>query len=102
MSSNDRLRYNPVDLELVRETTPQDLREWIVRTIERMAGKVPADLLDRLPDPHVVIAPLLDAMVTGDTLWLCRSKHRGVRYGHEGIALVRDRQPIIYLPVVNY
>ena len=43
MSSNDRLRYNPVDLELVRETTPQDLREWIVRTIERMAGKVPAE-----------------------------------------------------------
>lgn len=49
-----------------------------------------------------MIAPLLDAMVTGDTLWLCRSKHRGVLYGHEGIALVRDRQPIIYLPVVNY
>jgi hypothetical protein len=101
MSSDNRLRHNPEDLELVRETMPQDVKEWVARTIERMAGKVSAGLLHRLPDPHGALLPLLDAMVTGDALWLCRSRQRGVLHGHQGIALVRDGQPIIYLPVVN-
>lgn len=62
MSSDNRLRHNPEDLELVRETMPQDVKELVVRTIERMAGRVSAVLLDRLPDPH---GALLDAMGDG-------------------------------------
>ncbi|NUS69193.1 MAG: hypothetical protein HOQ41_12630 [Ensifer adhaerens] len=65
MSSDNRLRHNPEDLELVRETMPQDVKEWVAQTIERMAGKVSAGLLDRLPDPHGALLPLLDAMGDG-------------------------------------
>ncbi len=99
MSANRRLHHNPSDLELVQETTPEGFGEWIGETITRDFGA--RDFLDRLPDPRALLSPLLDTMAPGDSLWLCRSKHRGVLYGNEGIAPVRDGQPIIYLRVID-
>lgn len=101
MSSDQSLDYNPRDLEMVREITPEGFREWIEQKIGAL-GKSARDILDRLPNPHVLLAPLLQAMAAGDSLWLCQSKKRGVLYGNEGIALVRDGQPVIYMRFVNY
>ncbi len=74
MSTDRRLHCNPSDLELLHETNPEGFGEWIAETMLDFGAR---DLIDRLPDPHVLLSPLMDAMATGDSLWLCRSKHRG-------------------------
>ncbi|SCM79590.1 hypothetical protein KL86PLE_90534 [uncultured Pleomorphomonas sp.] len=48
------------------------------------------------------LSPLYDEMRDSDRLWLCRSREIGLLYGHEGIALVRDGRPIVYIRVVQY
>jgi len=101
MTHDPRLHYDRKDLELVQETSPEDFREWVIQKIGGLGG-LPRDLVDRLPDPRVELAPLLDAMIAGDSLWLCRTKKMAPLYGNEGIALVRDGRPIIYLRAYNY
>lgn len=94
-----RLDCSPDDVELVQEITPEGFGDWIAQKIEYEFGA--REFLDRVPAPHVLLSPLLDAMAAGDCLWLCRSKHRGVLHGNEGVALVRDGQPILYLRVIQ-
>ncbi|MGH6808619.1 MAG: hypothetical protein ACREEJ_17535 [Ensifer adhaerens] len=98
MSAHLRLRYNPTDLELLQETTPEDSRDWNFQQL----GGVPQHIVDRLPGPEVELAPLLDAMMPMDSLWLCRSQKVGPLYGNSGVALVRDGQPILYMRLLNY
>jgi hypothetical protein len=92
------VRYNPTDLELLPQTTPQDARDWIFQQF----GGVPQDIVNRFPGPEVALAPLLDVMTPGDALWLCRSRKRAPLYGNAGVALVRDGQPILYMRLLNY
>ncbi|OJF92295.1 hypothetical protein AX760_06140 [Pararhizobium antarcticum] len=96
-----KLIRNPVGVELVQETTLSGFRDWF---IHRFGGldQLPQVFVDLLNKPEVLLAPLLDELQPGDKLWLCRSLKIGVLYGHEGIALVRDRQPLIYLRVIDY
>lgn len=95
------LDRNPGDLELVEETTPDKFREWLIEKVGEF-GRFPLDFVERLPDPRARLAPLLDSMTTGDSLWLCRTKRRGPLYGNEGVALVRDGKPILYVRVIQY
>ncbi|OCP17770.1 MULTISPECIES: hypothetical protein [unclassified Ensifer] len=98
MASNLRLHCNPTNLELVRETSPEDARDWLFQQL----GGVPQHIVERFPDPEIVFAPLLDAMTPGDSLWFCRSQKKGPLYGEAGVALVRDGQPILYMRLLNY
>lgn len=96
-----RLHYDPSDLELLEETTPEGFVAWF---IERCGGidSLPESLIEKLHHPETELAPLLDPMMPGDTLWLARSRVIAPLWGHEGIALVRDGRPIVYLRVMNY
>ena len=46
-------------------------------------------------------AQLYEELRDGDSLWLCRSRVIGPLHGHEGIALVRDKQPVIYIRIIQ-
>lgn len=96
-----RLIHNPVGLELVQETTLSGFRYWCVHLFGEL-DRFPQDVVERLNKPEAILAPLLDDLQSGDELWLCRSLERGALYGHEGIALVRNGQPLIYLLIINY
>lgn len=96
-----KLIHNPVGLELVQETTLSGFRDWCVHRFGGFDG-FPQNVLERLNKPEAILAPLLDDLKSGDELWICRSLERGVLYGHEGIALVRNGQPLLYLLIINY
>lgn len=101
MSNNTRLYHNPLDVELVKEITPKDFQEWITQKLGGI-DSLPQHIVDYLSNPEAHLAPLLDVMTPGDTLCLCRSQKIGPLYGHEGVALVRDGRPILYLRAVDY
>jgi hypothetical protein len=48
------------------------------------------------------LSPIFDEMQDGDSLWLCQSRFRAPLIGHEGVALVRDKRPLIYIRVLNH
>jgi hypothetical protein len=92
---------DPKDITLVIEVTLQQISDWVVYQAEGL----PNHLMQRMHDLAELkkgLSPLYDEMRDGDSLWLCRSHEIGPLYGHEGIALVRNRQPVIYIRVVQY
>lgn len=98
----EKLTYDPIGLELVAEVTPATFRDWIIQLVGGRLEGLPQNVIDGVNDPEAQLAPLLAEMLPGDQLWRCRSKRRGPLYGHEGVALVREMQPIIYMHIWNY
>jgi hypothetical protein len=97
-----KLVNKPSGLELIEETTLDGFRDWQIQLFGGQLGGLPQPLIDAINDPATTLAPLLRGMRPGDQLWLCRSEKRGPLYGHEGIAVVRDGRPMIYMCIWNY
>lgn len=95
--------YSPtnLDLDIVQKTTPSEFVEWVIR---KFGDSLPKSIVDRFR-AHPIdeeLAPMLNALEDGDALWLCKSRKMGPLYGHEGVALVRNGRPLIYLRVIDY
>ena len=85
----------------MHETSVEGVTEWALTSVGD-PGSFP-DVTGRIRDGiPKALAPLLEHMTEGDTLWWCRSTKRGPLYGHEGVALVRQGGPVIYLLMLNY
>lgn len=97
----DDLVYDPIGLELIAEMTPASFREWNIQMLGGRLEGLPQSVIDGVNDPEAQLAPLLAKMLPGDQLWRCR-KWREPLIGHEGIALVRQMRPIIYIRMWNY
>ncbi|GLS20166.1 hypothetical protein GCM10007874_31830 [Labrys miyagiensis] len=95
------VKYWPRDVELIEEVSLQQFSEWLLLRVERL----PDHLLQRIRDLESLkggLTPILSEMRGGDSLWLCQSRLREPLQGHEGVALVRDDQPVVYIRVLNY
>ncbi|MGP4690083.1 hypothetical protein [Agrobacterium cavarae] len=97
----DDLVYDPIGLELIAEMTPASFREWNIQMLGGRLEGLPQSVIDGVNDPEAQLAPLLAELLPGDQLWRCR-KWREPLIGHEGIALVRQMRPIIYIRIRNY
>lgn len=93
---------NPAGLELVEQATLSGFREWTIQMLGGRLNGLPQNAVDAVNNPKSMLAPLLDLMQPGDQLWRCRSEKRGPLYGHEGVAVVRDGRPILYMRMLNY
>lgn len=96
-----QVRSNPDDIELVREVSLRQVSDWLLSFM----GEPPDPLADRIRDLEALkehFSPILSRMEEGDTMWLARSQRRGALYGHEGIALVRNGEPVEYMRVWNH
>lgn len=103
MFSPDRVHRDPKDIALVIQVSLQQISGWLLYQFEGLG--LPDHLMQHIRDLDLLkqgLAPLYDEMLDGDSLWLCRSRSIGPLYGNEGIALVRNRRPIIYLRVLDY
>lgn len=95
------VKRDPEGLALVVEVTLPQISSWLMHQFEDL----PEHLLQHIRDLDLLkkaLAPLYDEMADGDSLWLCRSRQIGPPHGHEGIALVREGRPIIYVRLVAY
>jgi hypothetical protein len=95
------VRRDPTDIELVQEVTLQQLSDWLLN----LCDGLPEKYLKRIRDPDALkrgLSPIFKEMRDGDTIWLCQSRFRAPLYGHEGIALVRDKRPVVYIRALNY
>ncbi|MGO4194247.1 hypothetical protein AB4Z13_02650 [Rhizobium sp. YAF28] len=97
-----KLVNKPSGLELVEETTQDGFRDWMIQMLGGRLGGLPQPLIDAVNDPATMLAPLLKVMRPGDQLWRCRSEKRAPLYGHEGIAVVRDGRPVLYMHIWQY
>ncbi|GLS22863.1 hypothetical protein GCM10007874_58830 [Labrys miyagiensis] len=96
-----KLFFDPPELQLMHKISVEGVAE---RTIDSFGGAetfpdLASRVRDRMPNE---LAPMLDQMTEGDSLWWCRRAKRGPLYGHEGVALVRQGRAIIYLLIMNY
>lgn len=101
MFSPSSVKRDPKDIVLVIEVTLPQISNWILH----QCGGLPEYLARLVRDLDVLkkgLAPLYDEMQEGDSLWLCRSEQIGPLYGHEGIALVRDGRPVVYIRMVQH
>lgn len=101
MFSPSHVVRNPEGIVRVIEVTLPQISSWLMHRLEGL----PEHLMQHVRDLDLLkegLAPLYDEMRDGDSLWLCRSQQIGPLHGHEGIALVRDGRPIIYIRVVQY
>ena len=108
MFSAESIRRDPTDVELVSETTLQQISDWMMRTYNlREDEDLPQlrDLVARIRDLDALkagLSPIFNETQDGDTLWLAQSRYREPLWGHEGIALVRDKRPIIYIRLIDF
>jgi hypothetical protein len=94
---------DPGDIVLVRELTLQQLSDWMLRQYEIF--RLPERYLNLFRDLDRLksgLSPIFKEMREGDTIWLAESRVRGPLWGHEGIALVRDARPIVYIRTRNF
>ena len=100
MLSPSSVKPDPKDIVRVIEVTLPQISSWILQ-----CGGLPEYIARLVRDLDVLkkgLAPLYDEMQEGDSLWLCRSDQIGPLYGHEGIALVRDGRPVVYVRIVQH
>ncbi|WP_460088497.1 hypothetical protein [Roseibium sp. LAB1] len=100
MFSPSAVKRDPPDIELVKEVTLQQFSNWLMRHF----GALPQHLVEPIRDLTTLkrgLAPIYEELRDGDSLWLCRSRVIGPLHGHEGIALVRDKQPVIYIRIIQ-
>ncbi|RFB79048.1 hypothetical protein [Methylovirgula sp. 4M-Z18] len=101
MFSPKDVRREPTDIEMVQEVTLQQLSDWLLR----LFGALPEHLLQHFRDLEALkngLSPIFNEMRDGDSLWLCQSRFRAPLWGHEGVALVRDNRPIVYILMMNH
>lgn len=101
MFSPPYVTHNPKNIVRVIEVTLPQISSWLMYQLEGL----PEHLMQHVRDLDLLkegLAPLYREMQDGDGLWLCRSDQIGPLHGHEGIALVRDGRPIVYIRVVQY
>jgi len=96
-----RLYDDPPDLERIHETSLEHVTEWALQLVGGPGGlsELARRIRNEMPKE---LAPLLECMIEGDALWWCRSAKRGPLNGHEGVALVRQDQVLMYLQMLNY
>lgn len=95
------VRREPTDIELVQEITLQWLSDWLIQRAEGL----PEHLLQRIRDLATLkdsLSPIFNDMREGDSVWLCQSQVRAPLRGHEGVALVRNNRPIVYIRMQNF
>ena len=95
------VKRDPADVELVRQVTLQQLSEWLLQLMDGL----PEHSLKRVRDLNSLktgLSPIFREMRDGDTVWLCRSRLIGPLHGHQGVALVRDKRPIVYIRALNF
>ena len=100
MFSPTAVKRDPVDIELVKEVTLQQLSDWLMLHFEGL----PRHLVEPIRDLEALkrgLSPIYDELCDGDSIWLCRSLIIGPLHGHEGVALVRDKRPVIYIRVIQ-
>jgi hypothetical protein len=102
MNSNLKIVFEPTGLELVNEISPPGFRDWMIQFMGGRIDNFPQAFIDAVNNPEAELAPLLSEMLLGDRLWRCRSEERGPLYGHEGVAVVRDGRPVVYMRAINY
>lgn len=96
------VRRDPTDVALVVEVTLPKISSWLMHHFE--SQDLPEHLLQHIRDPDLLkktLAPIYDDMRPGDSVWLCHSREIGPLHGHEGVALVRDGRPIVYIRFVQ-
>ncbi|MBO6512024.1 hypothetical protein [Roseibium sp.] len=97
------VKRNPTALKMVREVSLQQYSQWLMEKFEKFHP--PTELIEQLQDldnQRTYLSAIFDEMHDGDSLWLCQSQKIGPLSGHEGIALVRDGRPIIYVRLITY
>lgn len=95
------VQRDPEGLALVIEVSLPQISSWLLHQFEDL----PEHLLRHIRDPDLLrdmLSPLYDEKRDGDSLWLCRSHRAGAAHGHEGVALVRDGKPVIYLRMTQH
>ena len=94
--------FDPVDLELVRETDLRDFAEYIVA---RFGGHeaFPPRIYEYITSEAFKseLEPIFDMQQEGDSLWLGR-REWGPLLGDDGIALVREGRPIAYVIFIRH
>jgi hypothetical protein len=101
MFSSKAVHRDPTDIELVKEVTLRQISDWLMRHYEGL----PEHLLSRIRDLETLkdgLSPIFNEMREGDSIWLCQSRVRAPLWGSEGLALVRDNRPVIYIRVLNH
>jgi hypothetical protein len=97
------IHRDPEDIVLVRELTLQQLSDWMLQQYE----------IFRLPERYLKLfrdfdrlksglSPIFKEMREGDTIWVAESRLRASLWGHEGIALVRNSRPVVYIRMRNF
>lgn len=100
MFSPNAVRREPTDIELIQEITLRWLSDWLIQRAEGL----PEHLLQRIRDLAALrdsLSAIFNDMREGDSIWLCQSRVRAPLWGHEGVALVRDNRPIVYIRIQN-
>jgi hypothetical protein len=101
MFSPKQVHRNPADIELVREVTLQEISDWFLEIFAPLSEQILSSIRD-LDAVKEGLSPIYKEMKNGDTIWLCRSIRRAPLIGNEGVALVRNEQPLIYIRVIQY
>ncbi|WP_026792247.1 hypothetical protein [Pleomorphomonas oryzae] len=94
------VKRDPEGLALVVEVTLPQISSWLMHQFEDL----PEHLLQHIRDLDLLkkaLAPLYDEMADGDSLWLCRGRPTGP-HADEGVALVREGRPILYMRMVSH
>jgi hypothetical protein len=97
------IHRDPEDIVLVRELTLQQLSDWMLRQYEIF--RLPERYLKLFRDLDRLksgLSPIFKEMRAGDTIWVAESRLRTSLWGHEGIALVRDSRPVVYIRMRNF
>jgi hypothetical protein len=103
IASDSSVKRNPTDLKLIREVTLQQYSNWLMEKFEGLIQS--QEIIEKIQDldkQRIYLSPIFDEMRDGDSLWLSQSQQIGPLYGHEGIALVRDQHPLIYIRIIVY
>lgn len=100
-SSSRQVRRNPKDIVLTKEVTLQEIADWLLKIFGPSSEHISSDVrdLDMLKEK---LSPIYSELKDGDQVWLCCSQVRGPLTGHEGVALVRNGQPVIYKKIIQY
>ena len=86
-----------LDLVLVHPADEESVIQWLTAML---GGAVWLEHVTR--STQELFARIGNMMETGDTVWRCRSRHIGVLFGNEGLAIVRNGEIIHYENVITY
>lgn len=98
--SRRHVHHYPKDLKLIRAVSLQELSDWFVQQFEGLPQF--QERARDLKDLREILSPIFKEIREDDRVWICQSKQRGPLLGHEGVALVRNEQPVIYIRVIQY